>query len=74
VDNLEDNVSVLSSKRSVDVNTIIKNYYSKQDKQIQEDSFLKLYWDISDSQSRAIKSALMACGIKHEGWSTDRLS
>lgn len=67
-------MSALSSARSVALSAIERNFLKKFEKAAAEESFLKLYWDMSDAQSRAIKAALMACGVKHEGWSTDRLA
>jgi hypothetical protein len=46
----------------------------KQTENKLQENYCKLYWDISDAPSRAVKALFMITGIKHEGWSTDRLT
>jgi hypothetical protein len=49
VDNNDDNMSALSSARSVALSAIERNFLKKFEKAAAEESFLKLYWDMSDA-------------------------
>lgn len=58
---------------SVAVSEVIDNWARDHQMSIEKESYLKLYWDMSDEPSRAIKAILMSSGIRHEGWAIDRL-
>ena len=49
MDNNDDNVSALSSARSAALSAIERNFFKKHEKAAAEESFLKLYWDMSDA-------------------------
>ena len=59
--------------QSANVSEVIDNWARDQQISIEKESYLKLYWDMSDEPSRAVKAILMSSGIRHEGWAIDRL-
>ena len=59
--------------QSANVSEVIDNWAREHEISIEQEGYVKLYWDMSDEPSRAVKAILMSSGIRHEGWAIDRL-
>ena len=63
----------MTSVKSDTLSVVVKKYQKTQEEVQVKSDYFKLFWDMSDAPSRAVKALLMTTGIKHEGWATERM-